>query len=62
MSQLQEGRMLLQWLLSDNQPKQAQNNIVVPSQKEMDRVGFEPTTSASLLMQSSIFQTTRVIL
>jgi hypothetical protein len=26
--------------------KQSQFNTVVPSQKEMDRVGFEPTTSA----------------
>jgi hypothetical protein len=28
--------------------KQAQNNTVIPSQKEMDRVGFEPATSAML--------------
>jgi hypothetical protein len=35
--------------LSDNHRKQTQNNTVVPSQKEMDRVGFEPTTSASKL-------------
>jgi hypothetical protein len=32
--------------LSYNDQNQAQNNTVVPSQKEMDRVGFEPTTSA----------------
>jgi hypothetical protein len=35
--------------LSDNDLKQAQFNAVVSSQKEMDRVGFEPTTSASFL-------------
>jgi hypothetical protein len=28
--------------------KRAQSNAVVHSQKEMDRVGFEPTTSATL--------------
>jgi hypothetical protein len=28
--------------------KQAQNNTVIPSQKEMDQVGVEPTTSATL--------------
>jgi hypothetical protein len=32
--------------LSDNYQNQAQKNAVVPSQKEMDRVGVEPTTSA----------------
>jgi hypothetical protein len=32
--------------LSDNYLRQAQFNAVVPSQKEMDRVGVEPTTSA----------------
>jgi len=32
--------------LSYNDQNQAQNNTVVPSQKEMDRVGLEPTTSA----------------
>jgi hypothetical protein len=31
---------------------QAQNNAVVSSQKEMDRVGFEPTTSASMFILS----------
>jgi hypothetical protein len=35
--------------LSDNILKHAQNNTVVSSQKEMDRVGFEPTTSANFL-------------
>ena len=34
--------------LSDNSQKHAQNNTVVPSWKEMDRVGVEPTTSAML--------------
>jgi hypothetical protein len=33
--------------LSDNFPEQAQSNTVVPPQKEMDRVGVEPTTSAN---------------
>jgi hypothetical protein len=32
--------------LPDNCQNQAQINTVVPSQKEMDRVGAEPTTSA----------------
>ena len=31
--------------LSDNYQNQAQKNAVVPSQKEMDRVGVEPTTN-----------------
>ncbi|MDQ3851896.1 MAG: hypothetical protein M3299_03570 [Thermoproteota archaeon] len=34
--------------LSSNNLKQAQSNAVVVQQKEMDRVGFEPTTSAFL--------------
>jgi hypothetical protein len=34
--------------LSYNCQNQAQNNTVVVQEKEMDRVGFEPTTSASL--------------
>jgi hypothetical protein len=34
--------------LSDNYRKQAQNNTVVVQQEKMDRVGFEPTTSAML--------------
>ena len=33
--------------LSDNCLEQTQYNAVIPSQKEMDRVGFEPTTSVS---------------
>jgi hypothetical protein len=33
--------------LSDNILKQSQNNTVVVQQEEMDRVGVEPTTSAS---------------
>jgi hypothetical protein len=32
--------------LSDNYLNRVQNNTVVVQQKEMDRVGFEPTTSA----------------
>ena len=32
--------------LSDNYRKQSQNNAVIVQQKEVDRVGFEPTTSA----------------
>jgi hypothetical protein len=32
--------------LSDNNLKHARINTVFPTQKEMDRVGFEPTTSA----------------
>jgi hypothetical protein len=32
--------------LSDDDLKQSQINTVVVQQKEMDRVGFEPTTSA----------------
>jgi hypothetical protein len=32
--------------LSDNYQNQSQINTVFPEQKEMDRVGFEPTTSA----------------
>jgi hypothetical protein len=32
--------------LSDNYLKQSQINTVVVQQKDMDRVGFEPTTSA----------------
>jgi hypothetical protein len=31
---------------SDISLKQSQNNAVIVQQKEMDRVGFEPTTSA----------------
>jgi hypothetical protein len=33
--------------LSDNYLKQSQNNTVLVQQKEMDRVGVEPTTSAT---------------
>jgi len=33
--------------LSDYSLKHARINTVVPSQKEMDRVGVEPTTSTS---------------
>ena len=33
-------------VLSDNILNQTQNNTVVVQQKEKDRVGFEPTTSA----------------
>ena len=38
--------LLLLLDLPDNSQIQAQNNTVVPSQKEMDWVGFEPTTLA----------------
>jgi two-component system, OmpR family, sensor histidine kinase VicK len=38
------------WLkLSDNSLKQAQSNTVFVQQEKVDRVGFEPTTSASLV-------------
>jgi len=33
-------------ILSDNYHKRTQTNTVVVQQKEMDRVGVEPTTSA----------------
>ncbi|MFL6482066.1 MAG: hypothetical protein ACJ70R_03970 [Nitrososphaera sp.] len=33
--------------MSDTYSKQAQSNTVVPTQEEVDRVGFEPTTSSS---------------
>jgi hypothetical protein len=33
-------------VLFDNHLKQTQFNVIVSSHKEMDRVGFEPTTSA----------------
>jgi len=41
---MDEHRRLLK--LSYSNPKGTQSNTVVHSQKEMDRVGFEPTTSA----------------
>ena len=37
------------WVLSYTYQKQAQNNTVVISQKEMDRVGVEPTSPARIL-------------
>jgi hypothetical protein len=37
-------------VLSDNVLEQAQSNTVSPAQEEMDRVGFEPTTSAAWLL------------
>jgi hypothetical protein len=40
--------LVLLAILSDNYLKQAQNDTVVVQQEEMDRVGVEPTTSASL--------------
>jgi hypothetical protein len=43
-----KGTILLGFL-SDNYQEQAQNNTVVPAQKEMDRVGFELMTSAAFL-------------
>jgi hypothetical protein len=36
----------LKLALSNNHLNQAQTNTVVVQRKEMDRVGFEPTTSA----------------
>jgi hypothetical protein len=39
--------------LSDNYLKQSQINTVVVQQEEMDRVGVEPTTSASQLAAHS---------
>jgi hypothetical protein len=36
-------------VLSDNNQNKPNFNTVIPSQKEMGRVGFEPTTSASFL-------------
>jgi hypothetical protein len=42
----QKQRQQNQRFLSDNNRKQSQINTVVLPQKEMDRVGFEPTTSA----------------
>jgi hypothetical protein len=33
-------------VLSDNNQNKPNFNTVIPSQKEMGRVGFEPTTSA----------------
>ena len=41
------GKALLGFL-SDDILKQAQSNTVVVQQEKVDRVGFEPTTSASL--------------
>jgi hypothetical protein len=38
--------LALRGFLSDNYLKQSQSNTVVVQRKEMDRVGFEPTTSA----------------
>jgi hypothetical protein len=35
------------------QSKQAQTNTVFVQQKEMDRVGFEPTTSAARACQAA---------
>ena len=36
--------------LSDNNLKQARINTVVVQQKEVDRVGFEPTTAAMYIL------------
>ena len=49
--------LLLQQLLlnlSDNYLNWIQNNTVFPTQKEMDRVGVEPTTSASFSSATTI--------
>ena len=50
-------------MLSDNRLEQAQTNTVVPSQKEMDWVGFEPTTSATEIaaLSSCLFLLPRTI-
>ncbi|HJU85142.1 MAG TPA: hypothetical protein VJ551_01510 [Nitrososphaeraceae archaeon] len=37
--------------MSDNYLKQAQLNAVFLTQEEMDRVGFEPTTSAMPILR-----------
>jgi two-component system sensor histidine kinase VicK len=46
----------------DNYENQSQFNTVVPSQKEMDRVGFEPTTSAAHQQLSRMSDTVLLIL
>jgi hypothetical protein len=47
--------------LSYNYLKQAQFNAVVVQQKEMDRVGFEPTTSALLYVSAENLLVTKAI-
>ncbi len=42
-----EGDLALQPTLSDISQIQAQNNTLVPTHKALNRVGFEPTTTAS---------------
>jgi hypothetical protein len=49
--------MLLLLNLSDNHLKHARINTVVVRQKEMDRVGVEPTTSAQQLSSQLLFIT-----
>jgi hypothetical protein len=44
---IQYRSLALVKVLSDNNQNQAQFNTVVPSYKEVDGVGVEPTTSAS---------------
>jgi hypothetical protein len=41
--------------LSDNNRKRSQINTVVVHQEKMDRVGFEPTTSATVARRFSSF-------
>jgi hypothetical protein len=46
--------------LSDSNRKQSQFNTVFVQQEKMDRVGFEPTTSASYQHVLSIFASNRL--
>ena len=56
MSDKQEGTTLALLLnLSDIYQNQAQFNTVVVQQEKVDRVGFEPTTSAAALFQDCSF-------
>jgi hypothetical protein len=48
-----EHHLALLGFLSDNNRKRSQINTVVVHQEKMDRVGFEPTTSA-LALRSAI--------
>jgi hypothetical protein len=45
---LHQSSILVQDILSDNFLNRAQDNTVVPAQIIMDRVEFEPTTSAAI--------------
>jgi proline racemase len=46
---------ILLLILSYNILKQSQNNAVVVQQEKMDRVGVEPTTSASLAALCTLY-------